>query len=348
MPTIRQVAERAGVSIATVSRVLNGKHVNPELALRVQSAFTELGYQPNRLARGLRRRKSMVWGLIVSDVRNPFFTQLARAVEDVASTIGHSLLLCNSDEDVKKEASYIDILVGEQVGGILFSPASEDASNVDPALSRGIPVVAVDRRIKSAAVDTVLADNHAGAREAVLHLIDQGARRIAVLTGDVRVTTARERLEGYQAALQQARLEYDDDLVLHGDLRGSNGGLLVADLLARVDRPDGLFITNNLLTEGALEAIEAAGVLIPDELKVVGYDDMPLARLLQPGLTTVWQPTYDIGRRAAELLVERVADPNLPPREVLLTPRLDIRASSGAALERAEQRASQSPAPARV
>jgi LacI family transcriptional regulator len=328
MATIREVAERAAVSTATVSRALNGRLANPDLLARVESAIAETGYRPNRLARGLRRQSTMVWGLVISDVRNPFFTSLARAVEDVANASGHSVVLCNSDEDVEKEARYIEMLVDEQVSGLLLSPALEDSSNVDVALAQGIPVVAIDRRVRTAAVDTVLVDNHAGARDAVLHLVAEGARRIAVLVGDPRVTTARERLEGYAAALRQSGLEYEEELVLYGDLRGRNGYGLVDELLGRSHKPDALFVTNNLLTVGALEAIAASGVAMPTELKVVGYDDLPLASLLKPGLSAVTQPTYDIGRRAAELLVERLNGGKGPAREVLLTPTLQIRGSS--------------------
>jgi LacI family transcriptional regulator len=327
MATIKEVAERAAVSTATVSRALNGGRVNPDLLARVESAIAETGYRPNRLARGLRRQSTMVWGLVISDVRNPFFTNLARAVEDVANASGHSVVLCNSDEDVEKESRYIEMLVDEQVAGIILTPALEDASTVDLPISHGIPVVAIDRRVRTAAVDTVLVDNHAGARDAVLHLAAEGARRIAVLVGDPRVTTARERLEGYVAALRQSGIEYEDELVLYGDIRGSNGRQLVSELL-RTDQPDALFVTNNLLTVGALEAIDAAHVKMPTELKVVGYDDLPLAALLKPGLSAVSQPTYDVGRRAAELLVERLNGGDRPAREVVLTPSLEIRGSS--------------------
>lgn len=328
MATIKEVAERAAVSTATVSRALNGGRVNPDLRARVESAVAEIGYRPNRLARGLRRQSTMVWGLVISDVRNPFFTSLARAVEDVANASGHSVVLCNSDEDVDKESRYIEMLVGEQVAGLILSPALEDLSTVDVALAEGIPVVAIDRRVRTTVVDTVLVDNHAGARDAVFHLVAEGARRIAVLVGDPRVTTARERLEGYVAALRQSGLEYEDELVLYGDFRGSNGRELVGELLSRADKPDALFVTNNLLTVGALEAIVAAQIEMPTELKVVGYDDLPLAALLKPGLSSVSQPTYDVGRRAAELLVERLNGGDGPAREVVLTASLEIRGSS--------------------
>ncbi len=335
MTTIKQVAKHAGVSTATVSRTLNGFTVRPELRDRVTAAVVELGYTPNRQARALRQRSAAVWGLIVPDIRNPFFTALARGVEDVATRAEHSIVLCNSDEDVSKEARYLEILVAERVAGILICPASEDDTSIDAALASGIPVVALDRRLRSQPIDTVLVDNHRGARAAVEHLIEHGARRPAILVGDLRVTTARERLAGYRAALDEAGIAFDPTLVVESDLKGTNAGEATLALLARPDRPDALFPTTNLLTEGALGALMDAGVAVPDELRVASFDDLPLARLLRPSLTAVVQPTYDLGRTAAELLLQRLRGDEERAREILLVPSLEIRESSGGARGRA-------------
>jgi LacI family transcriptional regulator len=333
MATIKQVAERADVSTATVSRVLNGMPVRDDLRARVDAAISEMSYRPNRQARALRRQSATVWGLVVPDIRNPFFTALARAVEDVASRMEHSVLLCNSDESLGKEAQYLDILVAERVAGILLCPASEDETSIEAATAAGIPVVVLDRRLGGAPVDTVLVDNHRGARLAVEHLIANGARRPAILVGDLRVTTARERLAGYRASLDAAGIPFDPALVLQGDLKGTNAREITRELLARPDAPDALFVTNNLLTEGALEAVSDAGVDVPRQLKLASFDDIPLARLLRPSLTAVAQPTYDLGRTAAELLIQRMRGDTVRPREVLLAPSLEIRGTSGASDE---------------
>jgi LacI family transcriptional regulator len=223
--------------------------------------------------------------------------------------------------------------VAERVAGILLCPASEDETSIEAATAAGIPVVALDRRLSGDVVDTVLVDNHRGARRAVEHLIANGARRPAILVGDLRVTTAKERLGGYRAALADAGLPFEPDLVLQGDLRGSNAREITSALLARPDAPDALFVTNNLLTEGALEAVSEAGVDVPRELKLASFDDIPLARLLKPSLTAVVQPTYDLGRTAAELLMQRIRGEASRPREVLLVPSLEIRGTSGGAGE---------------
>jgi LacI family transcriptional regulator len=328
MATIKQVAERAGVSTATVSRALNGMTVRDDLRARVDAAVRELGYRPNRQARALRRNSATVWGLVVPDIRNPFFTAMARAVEDVASRRQYSVVLCNSDESLAKEQQYLDILVDERVAGILLCAASEAETSIDAALAAGIPVVAVDRRLRSVEADTVLVDNQRGARLAVEHLIANGARRPAILVGDLRVTTARERLAGYRTALEEAGLPVDEELVLRGDLKGGNAREVTRALLDRPDPPDALFVTNNLLTEGALEAVADAGVEVPGRLKLASFDDIPLARLLRPSLTAVVQPTYDLGRTAAELMAQRIAGEAGRAREVLLVPSLEIRESS--------------------
>jgi LacI family transcriptional regulator, galactose operon repressor len=326
---MKDVALRAGVSTATVSRVLTGNAgVGDDVRRRVQEAVAATGYRPNRLARGLRRQTAMVWGLLISDIQNTFFTGLVRAVEDVAHANGYSLVLCNSDEDLDKEAHYIDVLVAERVSGLLITPEHEAKTTVDAALRAGVPVVSVDRRIRTSVVDTVLVDNHRGARQAVEHLTGQGARRIAVLLGDERVTAHRERLEGYRAGLVSAGLPYDDRLVLRAGAHSVGAVQALRATFTGDDRPDALFVTNNQLTIHALPALYELGLRLPDDLLVVCFDDLPLAAVAGPGLTVVEQPTYDLGRRAAELLLDRLASPDGVAREVLLAPRLIVRGSS--------------------
>lgn len=341
MTTIYDVASRAGVSAATVSRVLNQRGtVAPDLADRVRAAVDELGYRPNGVARNLRRRATTVWGLIISDIGNPFFTAIVRGVEDAAREAGYSLVLCNSDDSLDKERSYIQIALDEQMAGVIISPASEAESDLAPLLDRGVPVVCVDRRLGRNDVDTVLGDNVRGARMAIEHLVDSGCRRIACITGPTRTTTAAERLEGYRQAVAAAGVDTDPGLAVVANFK-EDGGYQGAEKLLRLDpRPDGLFVANNLMTVGALEALVDHGVSIPDELLVVGFDDIPWARLTRPRLTTVHQPTYEMGREAGRLLTARMTGdtalaktPTEPlrldrPKTVTLSPTLQIRESS--------------------
>ena len=329
MVTIKDVARAAGVSPATVSRVLNERpDVDPALVDRVQAAVVQLGYQPSRVARNLRRQQTSVWGMVISDIRNPFFTDMVRAVEDVAYAAGYSLVLCDSDEDITKEARYLDLIVAERMAGAIVSPASPAASDLGPVVAHGIPVVLVDRRVDSPTLDTVLVDNRRGAHDAVEHLIANGYRRIACITGPERTTTGAERLAGYRDALERAGRPFDANLVRFADFHEAGGFEATRSLLELRVSPEAIFVANNLMTLGALGAIEEAGRTIPAQVALVGFDDMPWARLVRPPLTTIAQPTYELGRETARLLLSRIRGDQSSPRHVMLATSLRIRGSS--------------------
>ncbi|GHJ47919.1 LacI family transcriptional regulator [Catellatospora sp. TT07R-123] len=328
MATIYDVARQAGVSAATVSRVVNGRaSVDAGLAARVQQAMRELDYRPNALARNLRRRQTSIWAVIISDIGNPFFTAMVRGIEDVAQGAGYSVVLCNSDEDPAKEARYVNAALEEQMAGVIISSAGK-AANVNRLIEAGTPVVAIDREVRGAAVDTVLVDNEHGAELAVEHLIDAGYQRIACIGGPRKLPTAQQRLRGYQRALRAHRRPAEDDLVRHGDYRQEGGYQAMAALLEEVARPDAIFAANNLMTIGALECLADRGISVPEQMGVVGFDDIPWAHLVRPSLTTVAQPTYELGRTAALLLAERIAEPSRPPSTVTLRTELKVRNSS--------------------
>ncbi|AEV86926.1 LacI family transcriptional regulator [Actinoplanes sp. SE50] len=328
MATIYDVAQRARVSPATVSRVLNGNDsVDPGLADRVRDAVRELNYRPNMVARNLRRSRTTLWAVIISDVENPFFTALVRGVEDVAQRAGYSVVLCNSDEDPAKEARYVTAALEDRMAGVIISSAGSTA-NVTRLIEAGTPVVAIDRQIGGTRVDSVLVDNEHGAEAATAHLIGNGYRRIACITGPAAVSTAVQRLRGYRRALQTHKIKIDDALVRHADFREDGGYTAMASLLDAGEPPDAVFTANNLMTVGAVECLVDRGVAIPAGLGVIGFDEAPGARLLRPALSTVAQPTYELGRTAATLLAERIADPDRPPSTVTLLTELRIRESS--------------------
>lgn len=329
MPTIYDVARLAEVSPATVSRVLNGRgEVNDDMARRVRESVRMLGYRPNSVARNLRRKVAAVWALIISDIENPHFTALVRGVEDVARANGHSVVLCNSDEQLDRERSYIDVALAERMAGVVISPSSDRESALGPLLDAGVPVVSIDRKIQRSPVSSVVVDNKAGAHEATRHLVASGYRRIACVTGPGGISTAAQRLAGYQSALTEAGLPYDRTQVVGGDFREAGGAEAVRALLASPHPPDALFVANGLMAMGAVAALSDAGIRVPEDMGLVAFDDMPWARLLRPGLTCVAQPTYDIGRTAAEMLLESTARPQAPPRRVTLPTRLVVRDSS--------------------
>ncbi|MGA3215314.1 MAG: LacI family DNA-binding transcriptional regulator [Acidimicrobiales bacterium] len=331
MTTIVDVARVAGVSTATVSRVLNNHpKVDPRLAAEVRQAVKELGYRPSRVARSLRTRRNQVWALIISDVNTgPFFGAVVRGVEDVAYEAGYSLFLCNTDEDPVKEASYIELAVAENVAGVILTP-SGPRTDLSPLLNFGVPLVLADRTLVSQQADSVLVDNITGACEAVAHLVAGGYERIACITGPLAITTAFQRHVGYNKALQEAGITPDDSLLRVADFRELGGQLAMQELLAGPVRPDAVFVTNHLMTVGALQAIAQAKLSIPSDIAVVSFDDMPWASLLQPPLTAVAQPAYDLGVEGARLLLSRLEGYTGAARTVMLSTTLMVRGSSSA------------------
>jgi LacI family transcriptional regulator len=324
---IGDVAAAAGVSAATVSRVLNGRgNVSAELSERVHQVATELDYQPFGPARALRRQSTPVWAVIIADIENPFFTSMVRGVEDVAVAVGHRVMLCNSDEDLDKEAAYLSIAIAERMSGVVIAVASTADSDLRPLLDRRVPVVAVDRRPVGEGVDSVVVDNRLGAEQATDHLAAAGCRRIACITGPTRISTAAERLAGYQDAVQRLGLPTETRLVRRADFREKGGYQATRALLDAPDPPDGLLVTNNLMTIGAIRAIRDAGWDVPGDIALVGFDDAPWTTLTRPQLTVVSQPTYEIGRQAANLLA--TAEPGGAGRHIVLPPVLIPREST--------------------
>lgn len=329
---MRDVAQLAGVSKATVSRVLSGSAgVSEPLRRRVLEVVQQLGYQPSRVARSLRRPSSHTIGLILSDIGNPFFAAVVRGIEELGCSHGYSLVLCNSNEDQTREELYVGTLLAEKVAGVIVSPVREDGLTCEALIQNSIPVVAMDRRLLRFAVDTVLVDNVRGTFAAVDHLARLGHSRIGFVSGPTHTTTGRERLEGYERALEGQGLLVDRELVLAGDFKQHSGYDLTRELLHLANPPTAIFAANNLMTLGALQAIHEQGLIIPRDIALAGFDDMPWASLLHPSLTVVAQPTYELGETAAHLLLSRIADASLEVREVQLEPRLIVRESCGGA-----------------
>ncbi len=330
MANIQDVAKRAGVSISTVSRVLNGSaRVNGEVALRVRAAIEELHYQPSHAARTLQTNRSHIIGLLLTDIQNPFFTTLIRGVEDVAQRNGYSLILCNSDEDSAKERQYIEVLCAERVAGAIVVSINGRQRDLQLFHQHNIPIVAVDRRIADSDADAVLVDNVRGAREAVAHLVANGYQRIGIITGPPTATTGQERLEGYRQALRAAGITPDAQLERYGSFKEESGRQLTNELLDLEPALDALFVANNLMTLGALEAFYLRNIRVPDDIALVGFDEMPWAALSAISLTTVTQPVYEIGSTAAMRLFQRLQAPTtLTHQEIVLAPTLRIRGSS--------------------
>lgn len=322
--TIADVATVAGVSPATVSRVINGKGVDPGLTERVLAAVEELDYRPNLVARSLRTQTSRSWALIITDIENPFFTAIARAVEDVARDAGYSVLIGNTDENVERETEYFQAVIDQRVAGVLLVPSSEEKTPFKMLLNAGIPLVTLDRRPWNDGLDSVLVDNAHGARIATEWLISEGCTRIAAIAGPQQTTTGRERLQGYKGALAAAGLPNDPALVAVADFREDGGYRAAIELLDLVEGPDAFFVANNLMSVGALEAFQERGLRLPHDTRFIGFGEIPWARLYEPELTVVSQPTYEMGRRAAELLLRRIAAPGSREQHLVLKPTLNV------------------------
>ncbi|MGC8971985.1 MAG: LacI family DNA-binding transcriptional regulator [bacterium] len=326
--TIKDIAEKVGVSTATVSRALNNiGYVKEDTRKKILEIADSLGYERYREGDTTKAKTNQI-GVIVSDVTNPFFTQVVRGIEDVLSIAGYSLLLCNADENVEKEMHYLRILKDKRVDGIILAPARGDHRGINEITDRGICLVLIDRLIDGLDVDAVVIDNISGAYEGVSHLISEGYRKIAMITGPLEVMTARERLEGYKKALRDNGIDFDENLVENGKYTQDGGYRATKTLIERV-KPDALFVANNVMTTGALLAIKELGLKIPEEIGIVGFDDLEWAPLIDPPLTTISQPIYTIGSTAAQLLLRRLGRTvKLRKEVVILKPKLIIRESS--------------------
>jgi LacI family transcriptional regulator len=331
MTTIRDVAERAGVSTMTVSRVLNNSgYVSNDALARVKAAIAELGYVPNSLARSLRSKRTRTLALVLTDIANHFFTTVARGAEDVANKHGFNLILCNTDESEEKQAQYLDVLLQKRVDGVLLVPARSRPEPVARLQQQGVPVVVIDRRAPAADVDTVRGDSEQGAYEITCHLLALGHLQIILLNGPRGVSTADDRAAGYCRAMAEDGPGSCAAFTINGEFTVSDGYRMAQAALERSPRPTALIAANNFIAVGAYRAVRDAGLGVPADMSVVGFDDVPAAIAVEPFMTVVEQPAYEMGRQAAELLIARIAGEAAPEcQEIVLPVRVIVRESSG-------------------
>jgi DNA-binding LacI/PurR family transcriptional regulator len=328
MASIKDVAELAGVSVASVSRVLNtSRPVGTETHDRVIAAARQLNYSIDQRARAIRLKKSGTLGLIVADVGNPFTAQVISTIEAVAYRNGHDLFLCNSDEDEDRERLHCQAMAAQRIGGVIVLPVSFSGAALGPLLSNAIPVICLDRKVDDLALDAVLVNNDAGGTMAAVALFEAGHRRIAVL-GAGRTTPGRDRLIGFRRTLLERGVRLDDDLVRESNYKEDGGYSETLAVVSREPRPTALFIVNHPMTIGALRAIRDLGLRVPRDISVLAFDDPAWAQLLDPALSTLRQPTDQLGTCAAEMLIERVAGRYVgPARLIVLQPLYMERAS---------------------
>ncbi len=329
MATIRDVAKLAGVAPITVSRVMNDSgYVSAETRRRVEQAAAALHFEPNMLASGLKSKRTHTIALVLTDITNPFWTSVARAVEDEASRQGYTVIFCNTDESEQKQEQYLSMLLRRRVDGVLLVPASNSGETVRKLQAKEVAVVVLDRRVEGVEVDLVRGDSEQGARCLTEHLLSLGHRRVGMLAGPAGVSVSRERVAGYRMALTAADIAVDEALIQYDSFTVDGGDRMTRAVLALPTPPTALFAANNFIAVGAMRALHRAGLRVPQEMSLVAFDDLPDTYLQAPILTVAVQPTYELGTMAAKRLLERLADgEESGVEEIMLPTELIIRAS---------------------
>ena len=325
MPTIKDVARLAGVSTATVSHVINGtRYVSQELYTRVTEAMERLKYHPNRLAQSLRSGETKSIGLIVPDNSNPFFCEVARICEDVGFQNGYNVFLCNSDDSVEKESAYINMLIAKQIDGLILISSGSDSTALRELARLNIPVVITDRDSPRLAYDRVLVNNQRGGYQATRHLIELGHRRIACISGPEKMLTSQQRVNGYRRALKEAGIAAHPKYLLHGDFRFQSGEDAMQQLLLVDPRPTAVFACNDLMAIGALRALHRAGLQAPEQLSLIGFDNISFASVVVPALTSIAHPVKELAQTSMKLLLDHIknSDHKRKARRVVLDPCL--------------------------
>ena len=333
--SIREVAAHAGVSVGTVSNVLNRPDiVASSTRARVLEAIKVLGFVRNESARQLRAGRSRMIGLVVLDVANPFFTDVARGVEDEASQSGLAVIMCNSDEQIERESGYLDLLEQHRVQGILITPVTDDDAAVARLQARGTPVVLVDRRSQSGNQCSVAVDDVLGGDLAVSHLLAAGHERLAFAGGPMSLRQVADRREGALRALKRARTSAAELMLIETPALTVAAGKVAGSAIAAsdpADRPTAVFCANDLVALGLLQEMTQSGIEVPDDIAIVGYDDIDYAAAAAVPLSSVRQPRQQIGRTAAQLLLEESVDQEAHKhRQVIFQPELEVRRSSQA------------------
>lgn len=311
MATIKEVAERAQVSVATVSRVLNNSgFVSEELRERVLTASTELNYQPSRVAKSLRHQKTYTIGVLVPQLDLPFFARLTLAIQQTLATSNYYTLVASTLEDANQETAYIDMMIGQRVDGVIIVPTGHSATNIGRLVQADVPLVIVDRDVAGfAGVERVLCDNHTGAYDAMRHLLQAGHRDIALIGGPTYSVPIQNRVRGYEQALQEWGIEKRAAWVILDDLPAFDMGYEGAKRIFALDQyPSAIFALSDITAVGVLHAAREVDLTLPEDISLVGFDDIPLAAYCLPPLSTVAQPIYEMGVVAAERLLARIHD----------------------------------------
>lgn len=328
--TIKDIANKAGVSVATVSRVINNKpDVSETTRKRIQRILKMMNYNPNNIARGMVLKRTFTLGLIIPDISNPFFPEVAKGIEDMAKKRGYSVIYYNTNNDPNEEKEAIKILLSKQVDGIILSFLMDNAEELKRLEREKYKVVQIDRKVPSANFPAVVIDNIQSSYELTSYLIGLGHGRIASITGDLNTKTGQDRLKGFKKAIENKAISLPKEFIVEGDYSRGSGYTSMMKLLHAPITPTAVFAANDLMAIGAYAAIFEKGLRIPTDISIVGHDDIDVASVVRPGLTTMAQPKYRIGERAVELLVNSIEEKEIyQSEEIILKTNLVLRSSA--------------------
>lgn len=328
--TIKDIAKKAGVSIATVSHVINKtRYVSDELKNKVYNVMEEADYHPNVMAGSLRRKKTKTIGLIVPDNANPLYAELAKAIENILFSYDFSLMLCNSEHDLEKELKYIRVLRAKRVDGVIVIPAGSKADHINKLAESGLPIVTLDRPVSHLLADTVLIDHFQGAFDATEYLIRLGHERIAYIDKPFDLPHKFARLKGYHKALKKHGIKIYDSLYTKGGVCFADGARAMKTLLKAKPMPTAVLAFDDVLAMGALRTIKDYGLRVPEDMSIIGFDDMPLCSYTIPRLTTIYYPKDKMAEMACKFLLKRIGGTGSEERnKVILAPRLVLREST--------------------
>ncbi len=304
--TMKDVARKSGVSIATISKYINGGNVLEENRVNIDKTIKELGFEVNEIARGLKTNKTMTIGLLIPSLENIFFTSIVSNIESILIKNGYSTIICDYKEDKTLEKQKLDFLVKKMVDGIITMPLGNDIEDINSVLNRNIPVVLIDRALKGVDCDTVLVDNLNASYNAVEQLIVLGHKRIGIICGPDEIYTAQERLKGYERVYEDYNMSIDANLIKKGDYQVESGYSLLTELIKMEEPPTAILVTNYEMTLGAIMAINESDIKIPDEISFIGFDNLQLAKVVKPPLSIVIQPVEQIGEVAAKTILKRL------------------------------------------
>jgi LacI family transcriptional regulator len=328
--TLKEVAQLSGVSTATVSNALNEtKYVSNEVRDKINAAIKELNYQPNIVAKSLRLQESRIIGVLISDVANPFFSIVVRGIEEELAKSNYSILLCNTESSLEKERKYLEVMIGKRVDGLIVSSAGNTGDYFRSLDKTGVPIVFLNRCPEFMNSDVIMTNNIQGAYSATEHLIRHGYGKIAIITGPFSISTGKDRLIGYKRALEDYGIVESGHLVKEGLFNIESGYDKMKELMEQETKPDAVFISNNSMTLGAYKYLKETGIRIPDQVAVLGYDDPDWAEIVEPPITTVRQPAYQLGVQAANLMVGRINEKQVKREIMYMDTALIIRRSCG-------------------